>query len=263
MRFTLPLLALLLTLAVAGAAYARPTVRPDQPVPVRALRSVVDHYRAVTWTYQRAAHVSRTPTKHLERHTSNRVYLQWAINTWMNRAEVARRVALVRIERKLSVHLPRGPRLHARLARRVSYNRSLALRLRRIYPGTVTRSFASASGRTRSETLRLWQKRSAVAAVGVAEHGVARPPVADWLNNAFTCIHRYEGAWDSNTGNGYFGGLQMDVAFQSLYGAEFLRRWGTADNWPVWAQVGAAARAYQSGRGFSPWPNTARSCGLL
>ena len=79
-----------------------------------------------------------------------------------------------------------------------------------------------------------------------------------WLNDSFLCIHHYEGAWNSNTGNGYYGGLQMDLAFQGSYGAEFLHRWGTADNWPVWAQLQAAVRAYQSGRGFYPWPNTAR-----
>lgn len=84
-----------------------------------------------------------------------------------------------------------------------------------------------------------------------------------WLVNAFACIHHYEGAWDANTGNGYYGGLQMDLAFQGLYGADFMRRWGTADNWPIWAQLQAAIRAYQSGRGFYPWPNTARACSLI
>lgn len=79
----------------------------------------------------------------------------------------------------------------------------------------------------------------------------------------FTCIHHYEGAWNANTGNGYYGGLQMDIDFQNSYGAEFKRLWGTADNWPAWAQIQAARRAYDSGRGFNPWPNTARACGLL
>jgi resuscitation-promoting factor RpfA len=71
------------------------------------------------------------------------------------------------------------------------------------------------------------------------------------------------GRWHINTGNGYYGGLQMDVGFQSRYGSEFLRRYGTADRWPRWAQLQAAARAYRDGRGFTPWPNTARACGLL
>jgi hypothetical protein len=30
-----------------------------------------------------------------------------------------------------------------------------------------------------------------------------------WLWGAFMCIHRYEGAWDAATGNGYYGGLQF------------------------------------------------------
>lgn len=83
------------------------------------------------------------------------------------------------------------------------------------------------------------------------------------LLNAFTCIHRFEGAWNANTGNGYYGGLQMDIGFQSTYGSDFMSKWGTADNWPIWAQLQAAARAYSSGRGFNPWPNTARACGLI
>ena len=82
------------------------------------------------------------------------------------------------------------------------------------------------------------------------------------LNDAFLCIHHYEGAWTSNTGNGYYGGLQMDRRFMQRYGRGLLGRWGTADNWPAWAQLEVAARAHDSGRGFTPWPNTARSCGL-
>lgn len=96
-----------------------------------------------------------------------------------------------------------------------------------------------------------------------AEELAAWSSVPGWLHGAFACIHRYEGSWTSNTGNGYYGGLQMDLAFQSRYGADYLARWGTADNWPVWAQQKAAARAYVSGRGFYPWPNTARACGLI
>lgn len=83
------------------------------------------------------------------------------------------------------------------------------------------------------------------------------------LTSDWACIHRYEGAWNANTGNGYYGGLQMNIAFQTLYGGEFLKRWGTANNWPVWAQVTAANRAKNSGRGYYPWPNTAHACGLI
>ena len=55
----------------------------------------------------------------------------------------------------------------------------------------------------------LWQRRAAR-----AERQAKHPPHrAQWL-----CIHRYERnpaqGWRTHTGNGYFGGLQMDIDFQ-------------------------------------------------
>lgn len=264
LRFTLPLslvgLAVVLTFTLAGAADAHLTVRPAHTEQIGAMRLIVEHYRDVTWTYERAAQLKRTPTSFSDRRSTDPSYLQWSIDTWTRRAYLAQQRALAVLHRKLLVPLPRAPSLHARLFARVSYSRRLALSLRRIYPGHVTRRFASAQGPTARATLRLWQRRSAFAALEVAEHGVAIPA---WLNGSFLCIHHFEGAWNANTGNGYFGGLQMDLSFQTRYGPEFLARWGTADNWPPWAQLQAAVRAYQAGRGFGPWPNTARFCGLL
>jgi hypothetical protein len=69
--------------------------------------------------------------------------------------------------------------------------------------------------------------------------------------------------WRTQTGNGYYGGLQMDLSFQRLYGGHLLRRKGTADKWTRLEQMWVAERALRSGRGFFPWPNTARACGLL
>ena len=267
MRFTLPLglaaLAAILAFALVGSAFARESVRPDQPVSINAMRSIVNHYRTLTWTYERAADRKKTPTSYSDRRSSDRAYLQWSIDTWTRRADLARREAVTRIQRKLAVKLPKAPRLYAKLSARVTYSRKLTLSLRKIYPGQVTRSFASATGATGRETLRLWQRRSALAAVAVAEHGDRLTAIPASLAASFMCIHHYEGAWNANTGNGYYGGLQMDLTFQGNYGADFLRRWGTADTWPVWAQLQAAVRAYQSGRGFYPWPNTARACGLI
>ena len=80
---------------------------------------------------------------------------------------------------------------------------------------------------------------------------------------AWLCIHRYEGAWNSATGNGYYGGLQMDVSFQRTYGPRLLRTKGTANNWTPLEQMWVAEKAHRSGRGFYPWPNTARACGLI
>jgi hypothetical protein len=92
---------------------------------------------------------------------------------------------------------------------------------------------------------------------------IAPPLGPSWLVNAFWCIHRYEGAWNAHTGNGYYGGLQFDYSFMRSYGREFLARYGTADRWPPGVQIHVAIRAYLSGRGFYPWPLTARRCGLL
>jgi hypothetical protein len=75
------------------------------------------------------------------------------------------------------------------------------------------------------------------------------------------CIHRYEGSW-TDAGAPYYGGLQMDVGFQSAYGGWLLRRKGTADRWTPLEQIWTAEKALKS-RGFYPWPNTARACGLL
>lgn len=80
---------------------------------------------------------------------------------------------------------------------------------------------------------------------------------------AWLCIHRGEGSWTAATGNGYYGGLQMDYGFMSSYGGSLLRSKGTANNWTPLEQMWVAEKAYESGRGFYPWPNTARACGLI
>lgn len=84
---------------------------------------------------------------------------------------------------------------------------------------------------------------------------------------AWLCIHRYEGSW-TDSGAPYWGGLQMDIGFQETYGSDFMHKWGTANNWPIWAQIEAARRARDGynghgGRGYNPWPNTAHYCGLI
>jgi len=256
-------LAALITFVVAGTAFARQSVHPNDAGSVRALRASVDRYRSLAWTFQSAAHVRRTPTSYSDRRSTDRAYLQWTVETWTKRAYVARDAALARVHRRFRIAIPAAPGTHSALARRVSYSRAVALKLRRIFPGTVSHGFAAAHGPSGSATLTLWQKRLAAAAAQVLEHGYARPPVPHFLASAFLCIHHYEGGWTANTGNGYYGGLQMDLHFQRSYGHDYLSRWGTADNWPAWAQLRVAVRAYQAGRGFWPWPNTARACGLL
>src|SRR5439155_16236718 len=122
------------------------------------------------------------------RRSTDPKYLQWTIDTWTRRAYVARGRALARLHRSLSIELPKAPALHSRLYDRLAYSRRLALRLRQVYPGTVTRGFASAHESTGSATLRLWQVRSAKAAVQVAMNGYAKPPIPAFLQDAFLCI---------------------------------------------------------------------------
>ena len=106
---------------------------------------------------------------------------------------------------------------------------------------------------------KLWKQR-----YHEARHAFKRAVVvASSDMSAWLCIHSHEGAWNAATGNGFYGGLQMDMGFQQAYGSEFLARYGTANNWPPSVQIQVARRARDSGRGYGPWPNTARSCGLL
>jgi hypothetical protein len=115
------------------------------------------------------------------------------------------------------------------------------------------RELAQVGADYRRWVLKLWARRAA-AARRTAQHP---PRLRQWL-----CIHRYEGRWDDPQAP-YYGGLQMDLSFQRAYGRHLLRRKGTADNWTPLEQIWVAERAYRSGRGFYPWPNTARMCGLL
>jgi hypothetical protein len=55
----------------------------------------------------------------------------------------------------------------------------------------------------------------------------------------------------------------MDRGFMSTYAPGVLLRRGWADRWTALEQMWVAERAHRSGRGYWPWPNTARSCGLI
>jgi hypothetical protein len=79
---------------------------------------------------------------------------------------------------------------------------------------------------------------------------------------AWLCIHRFEGSW-TDPNPPYYGGLQMDLGFQRTYGRHLLATKGTADHWTPLEQMWVAERAHRAGRGFYPWPNTARYCGLI
>jgi hypothetical protein len=146
---------------------------------------------------------------------------------------------------------------------RYLYRRAMWFRLvARRYANLMQRDPQQASrARSAFETLlgyRLWLRKVWRLRYQGARYRAHHPPhLAEWL-----CIHRYEGAW-RDPDSPYYGGLQMDLGFQRTYGPSLLRRKGTADHWAPYEQMWIAERALKSGRGFFPWPLTARRCGLI
>jgi hypothetical protein len=138
------------------------------------------------------------------------------------------------------------------------------------YQGLTVRQWAYRAVRNRREANQ--QRRNSVArgrTIRRLQNAARRQltyPTGHWLDGAFLCIHRYErGAdgWQTDTGNGYRGGLQMDWSFSSTYGPEWARREFGANpaRWPASVQIAASIHAWTT-RGFGPWPNTSRACGL-
>jgi hypothetical protein len=105
---------------------------------------------------------------------------------------------------------------------------------------------------------RLWLRDAWRIRAERARYRAHHPPhLSEWR-----CSHRFEGPW-TDPNSPYYGGLQMDIAFQSAYGPSLLRRKGTANHWEPYEQMWVAERALKAGRGFYPWPLTARRCGLI
>jgi hypothetical protein len=118
--------------------------------------------------------------------------------------------------------------------------------------GRRRRSFLAAPLET-PRALRYWRNQ-----VRYISRLAAHPPhKGGWL-----CIHHYEGSW-SDSGDPYWGGLQMDRGFMRTYAPPVLLHRGWANRWTPLEQMWVAERAHRSGRGYYPWPNTARSCGLI
>jgi hypothetical protein len=119
---------------------------------------------------------------------------------------------------------------------------------------TGSRSYRTEpSRRYRLWVRNLWRRR----AVRARRLALNPPYKSIWL-----CIHRYEASWHDG-GFPYYGGLQMDMSFQLHYGRRLYRVKGTADHWTPLEQIWVAEKARRSGRGFSPWPSTARLCGAV
>jgi hypothetical protein len=150
-----------------------------------------------------------------------------------------------------------GPVLMGHTIRERRINPRLTRRYRR-----VTWHWEAVMGRRRSRlalplhtrtALVFWSKRAKR-----ARRQASRPPHRD----AWLCIHRYEATW-SDSGDPYWGGLQMDRSFMRHYAPRPLLRRGWANRWTALEQMWVAEHAFRRGRGFYPWPNTARACGLI
>jgi hypothetical protein len=143
------------------------------------------------------------------------------------------------------------------LVRQIRHYRALTWRWERVMSRRTTRGSSSyrtdPSRRYKRWVRDLWRGR----AVRARRRALNPPYRSAWL-----CIHRYEASW-RDPGAPYYGGLQMDVSFQRRYAPRLYRVKGTADHWTPLEQIWTAERARRSGRGFTPWPNAARLCGVL
>jgi hypothetical protein len=149
-----------------------------------------------------------------------------------------------------------APQESSALLRRIEAHRNETWRWQRVMQRPRT-PFKDSARQAPSLAYRRWVVGLWLHRAVVARSQAQRPPhKAQWL-----CIHRFEGPWTDPRAP-YFGGLQMDVGFQRAYGLDLYRSKGTADKWTPLEQMWVAERAFRS-RGFWPWPNTARSCGLL
>jgi hypothetical protein len=157
-------------------------------------------------------------------------------------SQEAATTAAAKPARKTARHV--NPLLVRRLRRTVWHWQSVM--------GVRRRAYAKAPLHTR-QALQYWRRQARY-----VSRLAARPPhKSGWL-----CIHRYEGSW-RDSGDPYWGGLQMDRGFMRTYAPRVLLRRGWADHWTALEQIWVAERAHKSGRGYWPWPNAARFCGLI
>jgi hypothetical protein len=121
-------------------------------------------------------------------------------------------------------------------------------------PRLPYRWVAEGQPRLRDRLLTLWiQHQHHWEHVRASYH--ATPWTAGWLSDAL-CVHHYEGAWNANTGNGYYGGFQFDLATWASNGGT-----GSPAQASPTEQLRVAYQAWKH-RGWAPWPATSAMCGL-
>jgi hypothetical protein len=106
-----------------------------------------------------------------------------------------------------------------------------------------------------------WRPRARRAEATLARWRLLHPYSSAWLAAAL-CVHGKEGSWTANTGNGYFGGMQFDMA--SWYGwPVYGERFASRPDLATPAEQLLASYRYWKVSGWHPWPNTAHACGLI
>jgi hypothetical protein len=220
--------------SLVGGVAAAVSSRADAArlTPNAELTVEIGHYQHVTWHWQQLMGLRRTPSSFSPLRSPDPAYRQWVLRLWQHRADRLQRTA----ERWMTA--------------RIRLYQAEVDHWNHVMGATPVRLVASGSRELAYVRWRALDRR--------VLRQAANPPYA----SQWECIHRYEGSWTDGSAP-YYGGLQMDLGFQSHYGGYLLRVKGTADHWTPQEQMWVAARAHRSGRGFSPWPNTARACGLL
>ena len=152
---------------------------------------------------------------------------------------------------------PDRPSEAAELVGQITKHRSQAWHWQRVMGARRTKTDFAERKTTSIEALLALRDRWRTRAIGERTRSRRPPHRAAW-----SCIQRHEGRWN-DPGAPYYGGLQMDLAFQRRYGKYLLRRKGTANRWTRLEQMWTAEKALRAGRGFYPWPVAASRCGLI
>jgi hypothetical protein len=218
------------------------TTAPAGPASAASGASVlvaIARYQDVTWRWQRVMGKQRIRSAFQPLRNTDPAYRAWVLRLWKQRAS--------RVQ--LEAWRWSGARIRSYQGQVEHLERVMRLRF-----GPVRQTASASSGLSaRYRLLLKWKARAQA-----RQRQFAHPP----HESAWRCIHRYEGSWRDG-GAPYYGGLQMDIGFQRAYGGYLLGLKGTADNWSPEEQMWVAVHALRSGRGFHPWPHTARMCGLI
>ena len=123
------------------------------------------------------------------------------------------------------------------------------------FDGLGPERWAQRFRREHRKVVRLRHKLAALAPDRRSLASAATPSpghLAGWL-----CIHSREGAWDAQTGNGYYGGLQFSLGTWHAYGGTGLPSQHSRET-----QIAIATKLRNASGGYGAWPACAARLGL-